>query len=153
MHYTFVLTTTSLWGSVWQPLKARSKQPCKHEVLTSDKVRPVPTDQVKSGKSKSWSVLVAGSNYLPWHVQPQAGHVMVRVTEQRQPWRHYLSKTRETPKAAVSIISHKSITSLLTHRSERPLFALSDLDSEEEAQIWRQSKTQKGQHCVSHTDM
>ncbi|KAG2118346.1 hypothetical protein BD769DRAFT_1390684 [Suillus cothurnatus] len=100
----------SLRGSVWQPLKAQSKQPRKHEVLTSDKVRPVPTDQVKSGKTLGWTC----------HGTSHRTKTTVTVLPVRN---------KRDPKGC-----------------KQPLFALLDLDSEEEAQIWRQSKTWKGQH-------
>lgn len=61
-----MLTSTLLLSSVWQPLKARSKPSHKRELSTSGKVKPVPTDQAKSGKGKSFRLLmITCSNYLP----------------------------------------------------------------------------------------
>ncbi|KAG1830884.1 hypothetical protein EV424DRAFT_1534813 [Suillus variegatus] len=99
----------ALDNPVWEPLKARSKQPHKCEVSTSDKVRPVPTDRVKSGKTPSHRT---------------------KTTVTALP-----VKNKRDPKGC-----------------KRPLFALSDSDSEEEARMWRQSKTRKARKLESEPD-
>ncbi|KAG1814492.1 hypothetical protein EV424DRAFT_1541451 [Suillus variegatus] len=99
----------ALDNPVWEPLKARSKQPHKREVSTSDKVRPVPTDRVKSGKTPSHRT---------------------KTTVTALP-----VKNKRDPKGC-----------------KRPLFALSDSDSEEEARMWRQSKTRKARKLEPEPD-